>query len=1327
MGDIFEYSDPIISEWRRGDSTQPFIHYQDITFQVARTAVVLNEVPVKQNRVFVKDPSNGQIFYEVENKAPESLEFRVDYSNGMIFFHESAEGKRLAFTYFGRGAQFFPASRIWTKELNGRVEQTLGDLVEGASEFYFLGAYEPGRQYKVYNMVSFQGGTYICIKDTNVSPPNDEYWRQISGMMWRGTYSSAISYGAGDYVNDTKKENIYQSLVDNNVGNSLADKSKWLLVISVSDTVKAAKAATDKANASAANADTSAANANEKALFAETQGNFAKTQGDYSKEQGDYALAQGNHAKTQGDYAGVQGKRAQDVVDNFVNKGEYSATVTYLPNNVVTYNGSSYMCILESKGNPPSNNKFWKLAASKGDSINWRGDYDSSTSYKKDDAVSYLGSSYICIVDSTGKLPTETSYWNLMSAKGIDGTGAGTVTSVTSANEDIKIELSTTTPVLTLNTGTDADQILKLDSNAQITSDILKDGNKNKVFTMADKEKLDGISKNANKTTVLNENSGCIEIDGTSKRVVSEDFLHALENSSPTLTTFKPGLQIVESAQDTPFQFGKIQGSTRINLNGKGGNFDYRTTPLFTFFGTSEIVPSNGPVGIKCQKVVCNRTDTAHFGARYELDIDRSKHYIAMAYMENVNCDVPVYFSIAEFKASGYTSIQKSASLDKGPGMQYLYTTVTPAQMENREKLVYYFRGEGTSGAEFRIGPFAFYEVTQAEYDTIAKMTPEQVAERYPYVDSKASVKNPYAIVTGGNLLPPFTDGWSIASQATVASPYHLRLTPTSNYNGSYVNIPCVPNTTYTLQGSVTGGGKLYADVRGSNGSHEYHLVENGIITFSTSADSTAIDVLCTNDTTIAGDMEFLDVMLTIGPEPTLFVPQQRSMLAFETELAAHPVDGSNSDTLFLGDDGLPYVLEKWGKVTLDGSLSYRLGTKTTAWKQVYFDISQGVLDSEIVIKFNGTRLTSNQYMDGSDQSAIDSVDKNRVYLTIANTDSGWGQDYDPTQGEIKAYFLGWKMFDGTVGAEHPYNRTDGQYKSWVRITDWSNRVDNVVPTSSYDGYTPYRLQYLKAKPTVEPVRNYEMGATLSAGLNMVEVGSGIVIREKANPVDIGNGYVNLNDKGLPPSPLRYPTNKILAIYQNQAFDPQWNIMLNHPSGYGGAVAQISRFNFDPTAVYHVTYTMLDPALQAPISGTTAANLRGTVSDLVQDVGDIGRRLSVVENQKAEKSEPEWIKPTLQSGWTNYDTKLYSSAGYYKDGNGIVRIKGLVKGGPIQSLIFMLPAGYRPKTTLIFPAIDASYTSVRVDITHSGEVVLNTANANTDYLSLDGISFLAEQ
>lgn len=52
----------------------------------------------------------------------------------------------------------------------------------------------------------------------------------------------------------------------------------------------------------------------------------------------------------------------------------------------------------------------------------WQGAYSGATAYVADDVVSYNGSSYICILASTGNLPTNTTYWNQMSSAGSNGT-----------------------------------------------------------------------------------------------------------------------------------------------------------------------------------------------------------------------------------------------------------------------------------------------------------------------------------------------------------------------------------------------------------------------------------------------------------------------------------------------------------------------------------------------------------------------------------------------------------------------------------------------------------------------------------------------------------------------------------------------------------------------------------------------------------------------------------------------------------------------------------------------------------------------------------------
>lgn len=56
-----------------------------------------------------------------------------------------------------------------------------------------------------------------------------------------------------------------------------------------------------------------------------------------------------------------------------------------------------------------------------GGGLNWRGAYSGLAVYQVDDVVYYNGSSYVCIQASTGNLPTNATYWELLALAGQDG------------------------------------------------------------------------------------------------------------------------------------------------------------------------------------------------------------------------------------------------------------------------------------------------------------------------------------------------------------------------------------------------------------------------------------------------------------------------------------------------------------------------------------------------------------------------------------------------------------------------------------------------------------------------------------------------------------------------------------------------------------------------------------------------------------------------------------------------------------------------------------------------------------------------------------------
>ena len=69
--------------------------------------------------------------------------------------------------------------------------------------------------------------------------------------------------------------------------------------------------------------------------------------------------------------------------------------------------------------------------------FNWRGTYAGGTAYVVDDVVEYNGSSYVCILASTGNLPTNATYFEQMSSAGTNGTDGTDLTTTLTTQGDI--------------------------------------------------------------------------------------------------------------------------------------------------------------------------------------------------------------------------------------------------------------------------------------------------------------------------------------------------------------------------------------------------------------------------------------------------------------------------------------------------------------------------------------------------------------------------------------------------------------------------------------------------------------------------------------------------------------------------------------------------------------------------------------------------------------------------------------------------------------------------------------------------------------------------
>ncbi|MGF6356171.1 hypothetical protein ABIE27_004086 [Paenibacillus sp. 4624] len=592
-------------------------------------------------------------------------------------------------------------------------------------------------------------------------------------------------------------------------------------------------------------------------------------------------------------------------------------------------------------------------------------------------------------------------------------------------------------------------------------------------------------------------------------------------------------------------------------------------------------------------------------------------------------------------------------------------------------------------------------------------------------------VTNPYVIRYGANLLPPFYEAVTAGNGQSIISPYSATINASGNNIGWTYKIPCVANTDYTI--SLTHNGMIALQDMDSSGA----IIQNSgyqaasELHIKTAANAAYLSIVIGNGSKGAGVYSFSNPMLNIGNTALPFKPRQDSMLAFQTELHANPDTGANPDSVF-ERDGQYFKLAKWRKVILDGSITFAPFGSATGLKVVNAMLpgSPAVDGSGVLTKYQGKIIKETDYNtvnSAPDNLNIGSSGANGVFdnfqISISNVDSGWGASYNPSDDEIKAYFLGWKICDG-VQAINTYNGTGTRY--WVYRnngvsgslnSDYSG-VTTTLPTALAPNWTPYQLLYQLATPVVEPITS-EGQLTFVDGDNQVEVGTGIVLREGVKPALLtpdNNYYINSQAAA---TKLAYKVSKFLYVYANSRQVYDWSISTNADSWGAQRLYKDSK-NFNSIPSYSVTYLMLDKYPTVDVTGTYAENEKALLLDTVKTLQDNTTRISVLESKKAEKDSPAWITPTLLNGASQYVD--YQKVGYLKDSFGFVHLKGLIATAPVNSRIFILPVKYRPAFQLIFRVAGAGET-YEIRITSDGSVfTTNTGN----YISLDGITFQAE-
>lgn len=273
-------------------------------------------------------------------------------------------------------------------------------------------------------------------------------------------------------------------------------------------------------------------------------------------------------------------------------------------------------------------------------------------------------------------------------------------------------------------------------------------------------------------------------------------------------------------------------------------------------------------------------------------------------------------------------------------------------------------------------------------------------------------------------------------------------------------------------------------------------------------------------------------------------------------------------DTLFRenGEWKLWREIEK--DVALDSSSAWVFGSSYTNYKRIKVNLNNALGNSiGRLVKYDGKDI--NHSLDSNYQNSdiyrIDSAPS--LNQTVSNEDTGFADAYTPTIDEIKAYFNGWKV---------KLIDLDGKPTVWQSVVDGKDALTHTLAYISANrapNYTPYKLSYVLSSPVTEVVTVNVEGDIAINGLTQVEVGSGVIIREKAK-TEASSTVVHINDVERPNTYLKYKSNKIINIYKNGAIDNGWAIASGRSFGISRASLPIS--DFDATAEYTVTYLVLD-------------------------------------------------------------------------------------------------------------------------------------------------------
>lgn len=543
------------------------------------------------------------------------------------------------------------------------------------------------------------------------------------------------------------------------------------------------------------------------------------------------------------------------------------------------------------------------------------------------------------------------------------------------------------------------------------------------------------------------------------------------DHEAATPLTLQPGLQVVHAAKSARFKLGEIRGRTLVNLLGGAGDceneklysqFSGSATPKF--FTTTVEDAHTGSRGIRA---TWDTPDMGSSFAKYApISLVAGKTYLASVYVKTNNTKMGGRVAIR--KATGNvsaTTTQRSIS--------YTYSYIKFVADGTESGIGCFFEVNNLPGY-ISYDSVCVYELSNKESIAIDNMLSEQISERYPFVPMGiVGVENPYVINTSGNLLPPFYNYEYLVDTHKVEGPYLVRIEPNINnpYAYSYIPFKVQPDTDYTLS------------IEGSN---YYHAIyprdlmvpdppsgwsNSPSITFNSGNNSELLFLFRNADEILPADIR--KPTITMGRHVNVFKPQQVTMFALQTELHANPADGSSPDVM-LEKQGQYFKLKKWEKRTLENFSGWLPAQARPGYKVFACSLPNSQDYSQTLIKNNGNQV-KNTLPDNWTSGDLTIIFNNYLYLSVNNTDSGWGErdELDEFTGDgLTTKFMlptpiGFWIIPETVTA------SIGSINVDLTSVIGNEVTVATAPTSGAKLVVSYRIAYV---PTGDEIKAYFMG-----------------------------------------------------------------------------------------------------------------------------------------------------------------------------------------------------------------------------------------------------------